>query len=146
MKAPIKYASTPKKPEMDCIQVYPLVLASPGGVTSAITERVGLKLILMARSNDSATVIATPIKDPIPSESLITSMDPDASPRECETVARADTEATPGRDDQEILHELKDHGVMVVERDVGRLGIAGVALRSQTRRHAGERALLEGAW
>ncbi len=64
--APITYAITPKKPEMVCIQVYPFVRGLPSGVTSAMTERVGLKLMLMARSRNRATTIATASRLPTP--------------------------------------------------------------------------------
>ncbi len=60
------YASTPKNPEIVCIQVYPLCAGSPSGVTSAITDRVGLKLILIARSSVRATAIATDEQVPEP--------------------------------------------------------------------------------
>ena len=46
----------------------------PSGVTSAITERVGLKLMLIARSSVSATNTATPSRLSIPKNDRMLSM------------------------------------------------------------------------
>ena len=56
--APTTYASTPNKPEIVCIQVNPIVRASPSGVRSAMIDRVGLNPTLIARSSVSATATA----------------------------------------------------------------------------------------